>query len=1206
MAIEWIALAAGAAVKAVVGTTLSGVAGQARKRIDKILSDGPLEAPLRKAFTQAFTGFYKSLDAGLVFTISNEEALAKLPESDAFRDVVGQLPYRPFRQIDPEALCREFLAIGIEGADDATFGAAWQALGKRFERAVAESGPLKSFVDLSSSARQEEREEKLLALVERLAEAQEKATQSADPEPAIRRYREAVLLEYQYADTRGLFMREKEGVGEEISLREVFVETSLARIQQEASKDRGEDGEELELGRPYQRPADKEETLSIRDLLARERLVVILGPPGCGKSTLLRCLALTLCQSGEEPPILEHALAPGTIPLLLPLKRYASGLRKEPNLSLSDYFFDLFERDLPNLHDILTSGGGLVLFDGLDEVFDEAHRGWVSEEVWRFAARFPRSRLILTSRPRGYEAAPLPGPIPLSRLLPFDDEQIGQFFHGWFKALARVRGEVGDGEVPETRAASLTQDVLSRDRLKEMAQNPLLCTLIVLVHRSRSGGRLPERRVVFLEAAVKTLAEAWERLKRSPQQAELDFPEPEILIRALAEVAWRAFHPEPSREIAGDDLRRWLEEYLEREPDWKGGKGRRAVRDFLKLVGERTGLLVDLGGDRYQFVHLSLHEWLVSYFLLDRLNESERLTVFRYYLHAPEWDEILRLLVGGAPRAQADLLAAKILDDPTSSWERALYRDLRFLLLCAGDQAPIGPDVRERLGWQGLAALKDPELLDDSSLLRDLARLGQVPALKAEFLAKLGDEDGSVRMLALSYFASVGAMDEETRRAVLTKLGDEAAYVRSSAVDCFAQIGAADEETRRAVLAKLGDEAAYVRSSAVDYFAQIGAADKETRRAVLAKLGDEEDYVRSSAMSYFSRIGAVDKETRRAVLAKLDDDDSHNRSSVLSYLARIGATDEETRRAVLAKLDDEDWSIRGFALLYFSQVGAVDEETHRAVLAKLDDEDSRVRSLALSYLTRIGAVDEETRRAVLAKLGDEKREVRFAVISYFAQVGAVDEETRRAFLSDLDDEQREVRYLAMSYLTQVGAADEEMRRAFLAKFDDEDENVRRMAVSYFAQVGAVDEETRRAVLGKLGDEDGHVRKMAMSYCAQVGAVDEETRRAVLAKLDDEDEDVRKSALQYFVSTGFKENLLEQLWASYVRTASYTFGEVDRIMAERIGAYIAENKTLQDRILSEGREISYFYTLLVRALALEQDRLHRHANPLRLTNIPNCS
>ncbi|MCP4658482.1 MAG: hypothetical protein GY856_23975 [bacterium] len=297
--------------------------------------------------------------------------------------------------------------------------------------------------------------------------------------------------------------------------------------------------------------------------------------------------------------------------------------------------------------------------------------------------------------------------------------------------------------------------------------------------------------MVFYEAAVRTLVEFWERAKHSPVQPEkYEFPEPELLIHALAEVAWRAFHELGRREIPGEQLRAWLRESLEADPQWGGRRGRRAVENLLKLVRERIGLLIDLGADRYQFAHLSLHEYLVAQYILDRLNEEQSQRVVCHYLHVPEWEEALRLTVADAGQARADGLVRAILAEPSSKWEPRLCRDLRFVCRCLEDKASLGPEVREDVQVRLARALSGKEALDWPGLVREAAAVGGAGPHLAAVAPRLADDDRQVRRSAVEFFARVGADDEETRKAFAQRLADDDLPVRRSAVEFFARVGA--------------------------------------------------------------------------------------------------------------------------------------------------------------------------------------------------------------------------------------------------------------------------------------------------------------------------------------------------------------------------------------------------------------------------------
>ncbi len=77
----------------------------------------------------------------------------------------------------------------------------------------------------------------------------------------------------------------------------------------------------------------------------------------------------------------------------------------------------------------------------LDEVADDTHRTWVARAVALFQSRFPRSRVVLTSRTYAYRPpCQLPPPFQVATLQPLptaaQDDFIGRWYHARYSRAA--------------------------------------------------------------------------------------------------------------------------------------------------------------------------------------------------------------------------------------------------------------------------------------------------------------------------------------------------------------------------------------------------------------------------------------------------------------------------------------------------------------------------------------------------------------------------------------------------------------------------------------------------------------------------------------------------------------------------------------------------------------------------------------------------
>jgi predicted NACHT family NTPase len=264
--------------------------------------------------------------------------------------------------------------------------------------------------------------------------------------------------------------------------------------------------------------------------------------------------------------------------------------------------------------------------------------------VEAFTAAYPDCRYVVASRIVGYKGpARLGEAYATTTIRDFLMSDVERFLCNWHRAVAV--GQMGPGRSAEAYAEKQTQALLraiqENERIRELAINPLMLTVIALVHRDRV--KLPDRRAELYDEAVNVLLGKWDEARGVQEIAILedrpfDAGDRRLMLQAVA--LW--MQEQEQKEIEADDLRRLLgERFHDILGDWRAAE--RAIDRFLRVIRERTGLLGEHGLGVYRFSHLTFQEYLSAVAVAGR-DDYVAYTLER--AGNPWWREVILLEAG--------------------------------------------------------------------------------------------------------------------------------------------------------------------------------------------------------------------------------------------------------------------------------------------------------------------------------------------------------------------------------------------------------------------------------------------------------------------------------------------------------------------------------------------------------------------------------
>lgn len=459
---------------------------------------------------------------------------------------------------------------------------------------------------------------------------------------------------------------------------------------------------------------------------------VILGDPGSGKSILLRFL--TLIGNSKQLQSRYKSKPDKRLPILVTLRQYADELKSRANLSLIDYImeniqgtFNLKSADLDFFEYHLETGQTILLFDGLDELPNPQFKKTVRDRIRTLTTTYPGNTTIVTSRIVGYDNP-----------FRFDDEEFGhyrlaklqlpeieQFVKDWYTVRIENKSE------RETNVDDLIRILKDDDyiAIRELAENPLLLTIITLVHRIDAV--LPDERIILYQKCTETLLNTWhtwkfraEEVKRKGKVERRNRQRMEAIAHWMHNQGGGAGKTQRAI-VPYNDLRSFLTRHIVEIEKLHDSEydAEDLADEFLEFVKRRAGLLIEVGDNRYSFIHLTFQEYLTSAHIItssEKYGVEKIWQTINEHCDDPRWHEVIRLLIAGLKSNDSqEFLIEKIIDECETDLHITRPLLLGGLLLDGIESAEdYGKEILKHLLHSGTLATDTKQLRPVSSMLR--------------------------------------------------------------------------------------------------------------------------------------------------------------------------------------------------------------------------------------------------------------------------------------------------------------------------------------------------------------------------------------------------------------------------------------------------------------------------------------------------------
>ncbi|RZL04047.1 MAG: hypothetical protein EOP36_01810 [Rubrivivax sp.] len=408
---------------------------------------------------------------------------------------------------------------------------------------------------------------------------------------------------------------------------------------------------------------------------------VVLGDPGSGKSTLIRFLALI--GKSQKLQAKYSANNDDRLPIVVILRKYADALKEDKNISIIEYIsktaiadYSLRGADQDFFEYYLESGNSSIFFDGIDELPGAEYKKTIRDRIAAFACTFPLVSILVTSRIVGYDRAFSleEGAFKHYVLAPLTLEEMDQFVDDWYSVRLENQAE-RKTHVDDIKRILRNPEQIS---IRNLAENPLLLTIIALVHRIDAV--LPDERVVLYQKCTETLLNTWHtwkfrnldnvigrgRIERTNRRrVEALAVSMQMQLGAASRKSRAVLSETEAIKLLVKHIR--TQESVDDDDDAKD-----LAIEFLEFIKQRAGLLIEVGDSKYSFVHLTFQEYLTATALAVETEfggVNNLWSKWNRFAADPKWHEVFRLLVANMKSGDSqEYIISKLIEINDFEW----------------------------------------------------------------------------------------------------------------------------------------------------------------------------------------------------------------------------------------------------------------------------------------------------------------------------------------------------------------------------------------------------------------------------------------------------------------------------------------------------------------------------------------------------------